>query len=78
MSNLLLLLAIICAGGGLTFYFANDAYTANLTTGTVPEWASGVCSASQMFCHKPEYLAFAAAGLAVLWLVTTFVSAGRG
>ena len=74
MANLLLFLAIICAGGSVTVYVANEAYTANRATGTVPDWANAVCSAAQMFCHKPEQLAFAAAGLAVLWLLLKFVA----
>lgn len=73
MANLLLLLAIVCAGGSVTLYAANEAYTANRMGGNVPEWASEVCSVAQMFCHKPDQLAFAAAGFAALWLLIKFM-----
>ena len=78
MKNLILLLAILCAGGSFTLYAANQAYTANRATGSVPDWANEVCSAVPMLCHKPEQLAFAAAGLTVLWLLVKFTSFVRG
>jgi hypothetical protein len=71
MPNLILALAVVCAGVSCAFYTAND------TAGSVPHWASDVCSAAEMLCHQPEQLAFAAAGLAALWLIIKFVSAVR-
>ena len=71
MANLLLLLAIICAGASFAFYSAKGAI------GDVPNWASDVCSAAPMFCHYPLQMAFAAAGLAALWILIKFVSAVR-
>ena len=77
MANLLLLLAIICAGGSLSLYAADEVYMANRITGNVPEWASEVCSVAQRFCHKPEQLAYAAAVLTALWLLMKFMSGAR-
>jgi hypothetical protein len=71
MPNLILFLAIVCAGASYAFYTADGA------VGNVPNWASDMCSAARMLCHQPEQLAFAAAGLAALWLVIKFVSAVR-
>ena len=42
--------------GGAAFVFKQAA--GEISVGT--PWASQVCSASQMFCHRPEYLAYAA------------------
>lgn len=71
MANLLLLLAVICAGVSLAFYTAAGA------AGNVPSWASDICSAAPTFCHYPQQMAFAAAGLAAFGILIKFVSALR-
>lgn len=71
MTNLILVLAVVCAGASYAFYTANDA------VGAVPYWATDACSAAQMLCRNPEQIGFAAAGFAALWLVIKFLSAVR-
>jgi hypothetical protein len=36
-------------------------------------WASNVCSTSQMFCHHPEYLAYAAGVMLVLAVIAKLI-----
>ena len=48
--------------GGAAFLFKQAA--GEISVGT--SWASDVCSTSQMFCHHPEYLAYAAGALLVI------------
>jgi hypothetical protein len=47
------LIALVLGGAALLFKEAAE----EIAIGT--SWASDVCSASQMFCHHPEYLAYA-------------------
>jgi hypothetical protein len=54
MAGVFFLIALLL--GGAAFLFRNAA--AEVAIGT--PWASDVCSMSQMFCHHPEYLAYAA------------------
>jgi hypothetical protein len=72
MRNFVLLLTILCAGASFLFF------TAAKSAVDGPNWASSVCSSAKMFCHSPLQLTYAAAGLAGLWVVMTFVSAIRG
>ena len=71
MKNFILFLAIVCGGVSITFYTASK----EVANG----WASNLCSASRSLslCQNPRQLAFAAAGLAALWLLMAFVSAIR-
>jgi hypothetical protein len=71
MKNVILFLAILCAGASFTFF------TAANETADGSSWASDVCKAARSLCHSPQHLAFAAAGLAALWIVVMFVSAIR-
>ena len=73
MKNFILFLAIVCGGVSITFY------TAAKEVANGPNWASNLCSASRSLslCQNPRQLAFAAVGLAALWLVMAFVSAIR-
>jgi hypothetical protein len=71
MRNFILFVAIVC--GGASFLF----FTAAKEASGGPDWASQVCKAASSLCHSPQLLAFAAAGLAALWLVAMFVSAIR-
>jgi hypothetical protein len=71
MKSFILLLAIICAGASIGFYVVNDA------VGNVPNWAYDVCSAARQLCHSSQQLAYAAAGLAALWVMMKFWSAVR-
>ena len=57
MAVISFLLAILL--GGTAFLF--KAAAAQISTGT--SWAGEVCSTSQLFCHHPEYLAYAGFGL---------------
>jgi len=53
MAGLLFLLALLLGGAALVFYQAAD----QISVGT--SWAVDVCSTSHLFCHHPEYLAYA-------------------
>jgi hypothetical protein len=53
MAGLSFLIALLLGGAALLFYQA----AGEISVGT--QWASDVCSMSQMFCHHPEYLAYA-------------------
>ena len=54
MAGISFLIALLL--GGAAFLFQQAA--GQISIGT--QWASDVCSTSQMFCHHPEYLAYAA------------------
>jgi hypothetical protein len=71
MAKLLLLLAIICAFASFAFYTANGA------VGDAPNWAGTVCTAARSLCHSPRETAIAAAVLAGLWILVTFLSSVR-
>jgi hypothetical protein len=71
MAKLLLLLAIACAFASFAFYTANGA------VGDAPNWASAVCTAARSLCHSPRETAIAAAVLAGLWILITFLSSVR-
>jgi hypothetical protein len=66
MKSFILFLAIMCAGARLMLFVAASE-----------DWGRGVCRAARALCDNPEQLAFAAAGLAGLWIVVMFVSAIR-
>ena len=72
MRNFILFLAILCAAASFMFFNAARAAPDG------PNWASRVCSSARMFCHDPMQLAYCAGGLAVLWVLLSFVSAIRG
>jgi hypothetical protein len=59
MAGICILMAIML--GGAAFLFRGAA--AEISVGT--PWAADVCSTSQMFCHHPEYLAYAAGALMI-------------
>jgi hypothetical protein len=54
MAALCFLIALLLGGAAFLFKQAAD----EISIGT--QWASDVCSTSPMFCHHPEYLAYAA------------------
>jgi hypothetical protein len=54
MAGILFLFALLL--GGAAFLFKQAA--GQISVGT--SWAVDVCSTSHMFCHNPEYLAYAA------------------
>jgi len=64
MAGIFFLLAILL--GGAAFVFKQAA--AEISVGT--PWASTVCSTSMMFCHQPEYLAYAAGVLLIVAIGT--------
>jgi hypothetical protein len=53
MAGITFLMALLL--GGAAFLFKQAA--AEISVGT--SWAVGVCSTSHLFCHHPEYLAYA-------------------
>jgi len=59
MAGLFFLLAVLLGGAALLFRQAAE----EIRLGT--DWAVQVCSTSQMFCHNPEYLAYAAGALLI-------------
>jgi hypothetical protein len=60
MAGISFLIALLL--GGAAFLFQQAA--AQISIGT--QWASDVCSTSQMFCHHPEYLAYVAGVMLVI------------
>ena len=60
MVGVLFLLALLLGGAAFAFYLAAD----QMSYGTA--WASDVCSLSKMFCHNPEYVAYAAGGVLII------------
>jgi len=68
MANFILLLAILSATASFVAFNANVAGL---------NWGSEICSAASPLCLYPQQLAFAAAGLAALWIMIKFVSAVR-
>ena len=60
MAGIALLIALLLGGAAFLFHQA----AGEISVGT--QWASDVCSTSQMFCHHPEYLAYAAGVMLVI------------
>jgi hypothetical protein len=60
MAGISFLLALLFGGAAFVFHQAAGA----VSVGT--PWASQLCSTSQMFCHHPEYLAYAAGVVLVI------------
>ena len=60
MAGIAFLIALLLGGGAFLFHQA----AGEISVGT--QWASDVCSTSQMFCHHPEYLACAAGIMLVI------------
>ena len=58
--------------GGVLFYQA----AAEIPVGT--DWAAQVCSTSQMFCHHPEYLAYAGGALLIVAIGVKLGSIANG
>ena len=69
MAGFSFLLALLLGGAAFVFKQA----TGEISVGT--PWASQVCSASQMFCHHPEYLAYAGGVMLILAIGFKFASA---
>jgi hypothetical protein len=60
MAGISFLIALLL--GGAAFLFQQAA--GQLSVGT--PWASDICSMSKMFCHNPEYLAYAGGVMLVI------------
>jgi hypothetical protein len=60
MAGIAFLIALLLGGAAFLFHQA----AGEISVGT--QWASDVCSTSQMFCHHPEYLAYAAGVMLVI------------
>jgi hypothetical protein len=59
MAGISFLMALLL--GGAAFLFQQAA--AEISVGT--SWAGDACSTSQMFCHPPEYLAYAGGAMLI-------------
>jgi hypothetical protein len=60
MAGIFFIIALLLGGAALLFRQA----AAQISVGT--SWAGDVCSTSQLFCHHPEYLAYAGGVLLVV------------
>jgi hypothetical protein len=60
MAGIAFLIALLLGGAAFLFHQA----AGEISVGT--QWASDVCSTSQMFCNHPEYLAYAAGVMLVI------------
>jgi uncharacterized membrane protein AbrB (regulator of aidB expression) len=60
MAGIAFLIALLLGGAAFLFHQA----AGEISVGT--QWAGDVCSTSQMFCHHPEYLAYAAGVMLVI------------
>jgi hypothetical protein len=60
MAAFFFLIALLVGGAALLFKQA----AGEIAYGT--SWASDVCSTSKLFCHNPEYLAYAGGALLVI------------
>ena len=60
MAGISFILALLLGGAALLFKQAADEHSAGTS------WAGEVCSTSQMFCHHPEYLAYAGVAMLVV------------
>jgi hypothetical protein len=60
MAGISILIALLLGGAALLFSQAADP----VSFGT--DWAGEVCSTSQMFCHHPDYLAYAGGVMLVI------------
>ncbi len=59
MRAIAFLLAVLLGGAAFVFWQA----AAQISVGAA--WAHSACSASPMFCHHPEYLAYAAGAVLI-------------
>jgi hypothetical protein len=71
MKNLILFLAVVCAGAYVVFLSAAKEAADG------PNWASDMCKVGRSFCQDPQLLVYGAAELAALWLIAVFASAIR-
>jgi hypothetical protein len=69
MKSFILLLAVLSGAASFLLFTVGNPDASN--------WTSGVCSAAQSLCRHPLPMAYAAAGLAGLWVVLMFISAIR-
>jgi hypothetical protein len=69
MARISFLLALLL--GGAAFLFKQAA----IENAVGAAWAGDVCSTSQLFCHHPEYLAYAAGTMLVLAIMARLISA---
>ena len=60
MAGISFLVALLLGGAAFLFKQAAD----QISVGT--SWAGDVCSTSHMFCHHPEYLAYAGGVLLIV------------
>jgi len=60
MAGISFLIALLLGGAAFLFRQAAD----QIAIGT--PWASDVCSMSKLFCHHPEYLAYAGGAMLVI------------
>ncbi len=72
MAGLLFLFAALLGGATLLFRQASD----EIHMGT--DWAVQVCSTSRMFCHDPQYLAYAGGALLIVAIGVKLGSLANG
>jgi hypothetical protein len=60
MAGITFLMALLLGGAAFLYKQAAD----QISVGT--SWAADVCSTSHLFCHRPEYLAYAAGVLLIV------------
>jgi hypothetical protein len=66
MTDIFFLMALLLGGAALLFKQAAE----QISVGT--SWAGEVCSTSQMFCHHPEYLAYAGGVMLIIAIGAKF------
>ena len=64
MPGISFLMAVLLGGAAFLFYQAAD----EISVGTA--WASDVCSTSHLFCHHPEYFAYAGGAFLIVAIST--------
>jgi hypothetical protein len=60
MAGICFLMALLLGGAAFLFWEAGPL----ISIGT--SWAADVCSTSQLFCHHPEYLAYAGGAMLIV------------
>lgn len=73
MANFILLITVVLATTSFVSYTAQDIAAA----GYGGRWASTACSLAPFACQNPQLTAYAAAGLASLWVLMKFAAAIR-
>lgn len=73
MANFILLITVVLGATSFVSYTAQDIAAAGYGEG----WATSACSLAPFACQNPQFTAYAAAGLAGLWILVKFAAALR-